>query len=193
MRVLFITQGALGHEDQERVADVVARYARDPDVSELYFGFTEETTPGAAYALSVAARNRPAPGPSITTVVPHRLSALPAEAKHAAESGDMLLELAFGEETRGHGFPRYAYNRYASSVVELVRDVGQVVVFWDGIHTREPWETVRWLRTVNGFGPTVRIEPFGLVLDKLVYELYTLRGPDPAVREVSDGPRRKGK
>lgn len=193
MRVLFITQGALGHDDRERVTEVVARYARDPDVSELYFGFTEETTPGAAFALSVAAQARLQHGPSITTVVPHRLDALPAETRHAAEMGEQLLELKFGEEPRGHGFPRYAYNRYSSYVIELVRDIGQAVVFWDGTFTREPWDTVRWLRLVNGSGAPMRIEASGLVLDYLPFELYDLRGPEQVVHEAHETEHRRRK
>lgn len=191
MRVLFITQGALGHDDRERVTEIVTRYARDPDVSELYFGFTEETTPGAAFALGVAAQARAQSGPPITTVVPHRLDALPAEARRAAEMGEQLLELKFGEESRGYGFPRYAYNRYSDYVIELVRDIGQVVVFWDGTFTHEPWDTVRWLKVVNTPGTSMRIDPFGLVLDYLPFELYDLRGPEQVVHDAE--PKRKAK
>lgn len=186
MRVLFITQGWLDEHNQARVAEVVERYARDPDVAELFFGFTEQTTPGAAFALACAAKARQRSGPTIAGVVPHRLSELRAEARHAIELGDHLLELALGEG-------RYGYNRYSNSVVELVRDIGQVGIFWDGNEIQEPWDTYRWLRLLAmDPGPPTVIGPFGLVMAPVCFEFYQLRrSTEVPTRVVPDAEMRR--
>jgi hypothetical protein len=185
VRILFITQGVLGGHNQGRVAEVVERYARDPDVDEMFFGFTEQTTPGAAHALGCALGARSNAMPTITSVVPNRMADLRAEARHAIESGDMVMELALGEGS-------YGYNRYANSVVEIVRDIGQVVVFWDGNEIHEPWDTVRWLRLLAAcHGPAPAIEKVGLVLAPVCFEFYDLRRSETTIAEPEPKKKRK--
>lgn len=195
MKVTFLTQGALGEADRLRVAEVLWKYMQDPDVEEMLFGFTEETTPGAAFALGYAAsvRSQARADPRalvLTSVVPHRVSNLRAEAQHAIALGDQVVELAEGEGV-------YGLNRYSMRVVETVRtydvteefwkgcrhvagevhELGQLVVFWDGNFIREPWPTVNHLQMLAGCRDDPPVVIHGCVHAPVVWEHVRLQGP----------------
>lgn len=137
MKVAITGQGELVDRDLRILQQKVLALLQDEDIEEIYVGFTEETARCGKLALEHLRSARLNGRPVLTAVVPHRAADLPAEVRHAAELADHVQELGLGEG-------RVGYNRYTMAFPDLVRDCGQLLIFWSGRYTLEPWDIVRY-------------------------------------------------
>jgi hypothetical protein len=151
MKVAVVCQREFADVDFETARRKILTVLEMGDVEELYVGFTDECAPVATFLVQCAVESRQNGQPLVTAVVPHKASGMAAEARHGIDRADRVLEFAFGEGQVG-------YNKYLMAFPKLVWDCGEVVVFWDGYFTHEPWGIVGSLRVPAADGTHVAWE-----------------------------------